>query len=179
MRIVWRSVVALTGIGMCLALLSDPAAAENRSIGISGFNEVPAVITDAAGRFQYRIDGKATQIEYTLNYNDIDQGDHGTVRFAHIHVGATHTNGGIVVFLCTNEAPPANVPVPPPCPQPPGGSVSGTLTAANVIPVLSQGIQAMDFEGVIEAIRTGVAYVNVHTIVSPGGLIRGQFVGKH
>jgi hypothetical protein len=37
----------------------------------------------------------------------------------------------------------------------------------------------MDLAGVIEAIRTGVAYVNVHTTVSPGGLIRGQFVGKH
>jgi hypothetical protein len=179
MRMLWRSVVGFIGMSMVLGLLGGPAAAENRSIGLNGFDEVPVVITDATGRFHYRIDGKETQIEYTLSYDDLDQSAHGTVRFGHIHIGSRHTTGQIVVFLCTNEAPPANVPVPPPCPQPPGGSVSGILTAANVIPRLDQGIGLMDLAGVIEAIRTGVAYVNVHTTVSPSGIIRGQFVGKH
>ena len=142
MRMIWRSVVALTAIGMSLALLSGPAAAENRSIGLNGFDEVPVVITDATGRFHYRIDGQETKIEYTLSYEDIDQGDLNNVRFGHIHLGQQHTAGAIVVFLCTNEAPPANVPVPPPCPPPPGGTVSGTLTAADVMPLLAQGIGA-------------------------------------
>jgi hypothetical protein len=180
MRMLWRSVAGFIGMSMFLGLLGAPAAAENKSVNLDGFAEVPSVITDGTGRLRIRIDGKGTeiQIQYTLSYEDIDPAIHGTIRFAHIHIGATHTNGGVVVFLCTNEAPPPNVPVPPLCPPSPG-TVSGTLTAADVIAVPAQGIGPGDLEGVIEGIRKGVAYGNVHTIVSPGGVIRGQFHGRH
>ena len=38
----------------------------------------------------------------------------------------------------------------------------------------SQQLAAGELNEVIRAIRAGVAYANVHTILSPGGEIRGQ-----
>jgi hypothetical protein len=88
----------------------------------------------------------------------------------------------IVLFLCTNIggaplSPPANPT--PACPVGPDGEVSGTLIPANVIARTAQGVGTDDLAAVIEAIRTGVAYVNVHTTDSPSGEIRGQFKGNH
>jgi hypothetical protein len=99
----------------------------------------------------------------------------GSVTQAHIHIGQPGVNGGIVLFLCTNLAPPAGVPVPPACPNTPGQSiVTGTLSAANVITTTAQGIAAGDFAEVINAMRALVSYANVHSDQFPGGEIRGQ-----
>jgi len=87
-------------------------------------------------------------------------------------------NGSIVIWLCqttTTPAPPAVAGLTPFCPQ--SGSVSGTITAANVIAAAttSQLITAGELDEVIAAIRAGVAYANVHaTPLNPGGEIRGQ-----
>ena len=54
------------------------------------------------------------------------------------------------------------------------GEVSGTVNAASVVAVTTQGIAVNDFAEVLRAIREGVAYANVHTVRSPGGEIRGQ-----
>jgi len=84
-----------------------------------------------------------------------------------------------VLFLCnTSGSPPATVPVPPQCPQG-AGTVSGTLTAADVIAVAGQGIDpgATGFAEMIKAMRNGAAYANVHTMLRPSGEIRGP-LGK-
>ena len=63
----------------------------------------------------------------------------------------------------------------PLCPQ--SGTVTGQITAANVIAAAtaSQQIVAGELAEVIAAIRAGRAYVNVHsTPLTPGGEIRGQ-----
>jgi hypothetical protein len=82
-----------------------------------------------------------------------------------------------MVFLCTNGTPPAGVPVPPPCPQG-SGTVSGELTAADVLaPTVSgvaQGVAAGEFNEFIAALRAEAAYGNLHTTAFPGGEIRGQ-----
>jgi hypothetical protein len=92
-------------------------------------------------------------------------------------------NGAIVVWLCqgaTRLPAAAAVPPPPECPLAPGGTVSGTITAANVVTQAAgsagaaQQINAGELAEVIAAIRAGNAYVNVHSGVSPGGEIRGQ-----
>ena len=83
--------------------------------------------------------------------------------------------------------PPANVPVPPSGPQAPLGgataSVSGTLTAANMISPtsLNQGLDGGDagFAEVIAGIRNGAAYANVHTAKIPSGEIRGALGKAH
>ncbi|PYO44319.1 MAG: hypothetical protein DMD33_03270 [Gemmatimonadetes bacterium] len=85
----------------------------------------------------------------------------------------------MVLFLCTNLSPPSGPPTPPPCPTF-SGTVTGTLTAANVIAVPGQGIDsgAAGFAEMLEAIRVGAAYANVHTTSHPGGEIRGRLDGR-
>ena len=153
---------------MILIGAPGPVAAETISARLRGFEEVPAVSTTGTGHFQGTI-SDATSIDFVLDYTL-----EGTVQQAHIHVGQTSVNGGIVIFLCTNLTPPPGVPTPPPCPPSPG-TVSGTRTAAAVVAVASQGISSGEFAAVLVAIRSGVAYANVHSAPNhPGGEIRGQ-----
>ena len=80
----------------------------------------------------------------------------------------------IVLFLCnTSGSPPATVPTPPACPAR-SGTVSGTLTAANVIARAQQGVDggAQGFAEIVRALRNGAVYANVHTATFPGGEIR-------
>jgi hypothetical protein len=147
-----------------------PAAGENRQIRLSGLDEVPVVITDGDGTLRVSI--REDSIQYVLRYENID----GIVTQAHIHLGQRHTTGAIVVFLCTNLG---NAPAPTePCPPAPA-TVTGTITPDDVITLNAQGVGPGDLAAVIRAIREGVAYVNIHTDVSPSGSIRGQFFGRH
>ncbi len=67
------------------------------------------------------------------------------------------------------------MPTPQPCPPAPA-TVTGTLTAADVIARPAQEIDAgaAGFTEVLEAIRAGAAYANVHTVLQPGGEIRAR-----
>ena len=93
---------------------------------------------------------------------------------SHIHVGQLGVTGSVVIFLCQTAGSPDPTGLAPQCPQ--EGTVSGVITAANVIAgsQAPQQLQAGDLAAVITAIRAGAAYANVHTQVSPGGEIRGQ-----
>ena len=93
---------------------------------------------------------------------------------SHIHVGQLSVNGSVVIFLCQTAANPDPTGLAPECPQ--EGTVTGTITAANVLAgaTASQQLAAEDLAAVLTAIRAGAAYANVHTNVSPGGEIRGQ-----
>ena len=90
------------------------------------------------------------------------------------------------------DPPPAGVPVPPACPQAPVGgdtaTVTGTLTAANLlvpnvanVALPTQGIDpgAAGFAEIVQAIRNGAAYANVHTSKVPSGEIRGALGKAH
>lgn len=145
-------------------------AADNFGARLRGLEEVPPISTNAQGFFFAALDGPETSLTYSLVYFGLQ----GNVTQAHIHIGQPGVNGGIVLFLCSNLAPPANVPAPPPCPNAPGQNfVGGTLTAANVIVQTGQGIAANEFAEVIDAMRGLASYANVHTDQFPGGEIRG------
>jgi len=141
---------------------------------LSGYNETPLTLsTPASGQFKAQVNSSETMITYQLSY----QGLEGTVTQAHIHLGRPAITGGIVLFLCTNLAPPAGVPTPQACPTPPT-TISGTLTAADVIAQTGQGIAgSADFGEVVRAIRAGATYANVHSTLRPGGEIRGPIGG--
>jgi hypothetical protein len=90
---------------------------------------------------------------------------------SHIHFGKVHTPGNVMVFFCSNlSTAPAGT---QPCPAN-GGTVTGTLTAANLLAIASQNVPAGDFTAIEEALLSDTAYVNVHTTNFPAGEIRGQ-----
>jgi hypothetical protein len=124
--------------------------------------------TAGSGDFTARIHSGGTAIDYELTYRDLSS----TVLQSHIHFGRPAITGGIVLFLCTNLGnAPASVPVPQVCPETNPATISGTLTAANVIAVPGQGIDSGALGGfaeILKAIRAGAAYVNVHTHDHPG-----------
>lgn len=168
---------ALSAIGASVALTTAvPAAAENLRVHLKGFEEVPSVSTAASGELRLKINDKAGKIEYDLEYENLQ----GTITQAHIHFAQKGVNGSIVIWLCktanTFPADPAVAALTPMCPGTSSGQVKGIITAANVIAAstTSQLVLAGELDAVIEAIRAGVAYGNVHTSVSPGGEIRGQ-----
>ena len=63
----------------------------------------------------------------------------------------------------------------PNCPQ--EGTVTGTTTPAQVVEAVGQGILAGEFEEVVDAIRAGRTYANVHSATFPPGEIRGHMGG--
>ena len=137
--------------------------------GLEGYQETPLTLsTTGEGSFRAKINNDGTSFSWTLSYKDLE----GAVTQAHIHFGQRALSGGIAVWLCGTAAAPGPTGTKP-CPSP-GGTVSGTATAAEVVGPLGQGIEPLAFAEVIAAIRAGVAYANVHSTKWPGGEIRGQ-----
>ncbi len=130
---------------------------------LTGYQEAtPAgVSSPATGSFEAVIDDDAQTIDYTLSYSGLE----APVLFAHVHFGNRFTSGGVSAFLCGGGGKPA-------CPQ--SGAVSGTITAADVIGPAGQGIAAGEFGELVDAIRAGLTYANVHSTKFPAGEIRGQ-----
>lgn len=150
------------------ALLAAPAiaSAERIQADLSGYDEVPAVSTVAAGDFRAMISPQGDAIDYELTYAGL-QGD---VVMAHVHLAQPGVNGAVMFWLCGTPA----VPGPdgtPTCPT--DGTVTGTVMADDIQAAPDQQLAEGDLAAAIAAIRARVAYVNVHTTLSPGGEIRG------
>jgi hypothetical protein len=138
--------------------------------------EVPAVSSPARGRFKATIDAENHTISYELSYDGLE----APALQAHIHIAQRRVNGGVSVFLCGNApaVPPETVPQPPACPPAPA-TITGALTAANIIGPTAQGIEPTsgtvnEFDELLALLRKELAYVNVHSARFPGGEIRGQ-----
>jgi hypothetical protein len=127
---------------------------------LRGVEEVPAVATSARGYAEIKISEAGDAINYALM---LERAAASNFTLAHIHVGATGVNGPPIFFLCGGTA--------PVCP-PATGLVTGTLAAANLVPQAAEGINT--FADAVAAIRSGNAYVNVHTVGNGAGEIRGQ-----
>ena len=164
---------------LCLAILATvavimvPAGADDDGgsfrIRLSGFQEVPAVSTPATGTFTAKQGGNNTKVDYTLSY----QGLQADATQAHLHFGQKSVNGGISVWLCSNLASPPTPPGVQACPLR-SGTVSGTITATNVVGPAGQGIAPGEFAELLRALNNDVVYANVHSTMFPGGEIRGQ-----
>jgi hypothetical protein len=104
-------------------------------------------------------------ITFTLTFSGLSS----NAIFSHLHFGETHVAGGVMIWLCGGGMQPA-------CPAATSGSISGTITAANVAGITSQGITANDLNSALKAVRDGAAYCNLHSVTFPGGEVRGQVV---
>jgi hypothetical protein len=168
-----------TLLGMILtAMTAAPAVAsahiEKFHADFSGFNETGslnaesgAIFSPGHGRLDVWLDRDNQTLTFELSFSDLS----APVTQSHIHFGKNHMAGGVMVFFCSNLASaPAGT---QPCPAG-GGTVSGTLTAANVLPNPGQGVPAGDFQALMEALVSDTAYANIHTTNFPAGEIRGQ-----
>jgi hypothetical protein len=128
---------------------------------LSGQQEVPSVDTAANGKFTLT----------TNNHNDIEYQltvQHGEkITAAHLHCGAMGQTGPVVVPLFHSQQP-RNVD---------GELASGTIKSSDIQTQLQScnpGIQTPAH--LLQAIREGKIYVNVHSTDHPDGLIRGQLM---
>jgi hypothetical protein len=171
-----RIIVSLLGVAvLALAGLAGPTVAAQGGTfkaTLIGYEEVPSISTVATGEFRAKVSSDGSTLSYELTYSNIEN-----AFAAHIHLGQMGANGGVSAFLCGGGDK-------PPCP-PTGGTVSGTIDAADVIGPTGQGIAPGEFAELIAAMRAGVTYANVHTSDGdttpnegpgdfPGGEIRGQ-----
>jgi hypothetical protein len=167
-RIQLAAAVAVVAIASVVATAAIAGGGNKVREELTGLQEVPVVLTGAEGKFKARI--HSDSIEYTLRYEDLE----GSITQAHIHIGQRLANGGISVWLCGNPSPtvtpPAGTQTCPPSPA----TITGTITADNVVGPAAQGIAAGEFDELVDAIRDGLTYANVHSTLAPGGEMRGQ-----
>jgi CHRD domain len=162
---------AVLFLSMVLLAAAVPVQAQGGTAHarLRSFEEVPATSTPGLGFFDATINEDGTEMTYELSYSSIE----GNVAQAHLHFAQKSVNGAILVFLCTNLG---NGPVgTQACPSK-AGTVSGTITAANVLAAAGQSISAGELFSLLRGIRAGVVYANVHTDQLPGGSIRGQLL---
>lgn len=149
--------LSLTGVGTA----SARGHARNFRAHLSGDNEVPTVETDAQGQATFQRTRSGDALDYRLLVANIEN-----VFMAHIHAGPADANGPVVAWLYPEDGG---------APEPIEGRFSGVLaesrlTADDLVGPLAGG--ALD--DLLELIRSGDAYVNVHTTQHPAGEVRGQ-----
>jgi hypothetical protein len=145
-------------------VLAAPAArsqTERFSAGLNGAQEVPPINTAGTATFQMTIQPNTITFELTFS------GLSSPLVVAHLHFAPSKVGGGVMIFLCGGGGQPA-------CPAATSGTITGTITAANVTGPTSQGIAAGDLDSALEAVRDGLAYANMHTVNFGSGEIRGQ-----
>ena len=112
---------------------------------LSGSNEAPPVTTSATGMAQFQLTADGSQINYKLNATNLNN-----FMMAHIHQGKASENG-----------PPVTAPL---------SMGSGKITASDLQGPLA-GKQLSDL---INLMKTGGTYTNIHTQTNQNGEIRGQ-----
>ena len=160
---------AVAILAVAAAVTTTALAGSEREVRthLTGYQEVPAISTDAGGKFKAKLHTSSQEIRFELSYADLT----GAVQQAHIHLGQRGVNGGISAFLCTNLGNgPAGTQACPPAPA----KITGTIRPADVVGPTGQGIDPMEFDELVRAIQAGVAYANVHSATYPNGEIRGQ-----
>lgn len=142
--------LTLTGAGVAAAR----GHTRNFRAHLSGENEVPSVETNAQGQAAFKLNKTGDELSYRLIVANID----GVVA-AHIHCAPAGQNGSVGVTLFSGGPTSDN-----------GILAEGTITA----PDSGNGCGWETLADVVEAMRIGDTYVNVHTLAHPSGEIRGQ-----
>lgn len=154
-------VVILAILAMYGVASANPPESKNFVATLSGGQEVPARETRARGNAIFHLSPDGSQLEYQLIVANIDN------PFAsHIHCGAPGVNGpvGVTLFLGTPGSGRAD-----------GILAEGTKTA----PDPGNACGWTTLAEVVAAMRSGNAYVNVHTNdgINPPNTGPGDFPG--
>ena len=139
-------------LGSSMAILTEPttAYAQQQSQAftakLSGKDEVPPVNTQATGMAQFQLSSDGKEINYDLTATNL-QG----FMMAHIHQGKAGENGQPVAPLSMGK---------------------GKITSSDLKGPLA-GKQISDL---VDLMKNGGAYANVHTQQNQNGEIRGQIM---
>ncbi len=153
---IWMGAALAAGL---MTVSAVPADTQVFSATLLGDNEVPPINTD--GKVEV-----GNSITFSLTFSGLST----SLAVSHLHFAPTKVAGGVMIFLCGG----GNQPV---CPATTSGTITGTITEANVTGPAGQGINPGDLTSALEAVRDGNAYANMHTANFPSGEIRGQ-VGR-
>ena len=146
---------AMDGDAMDGDMMNGGAEATRFRATLSGDNEVPPVQSSASGTATVSVTEDGTGLDYTVTVMNA-QG----IMQAHIHIGGPDENGPVVAFLF-GLVEPVDVD---------GELASGTLSAEDLV----NDLVGLSIDDLLDEIRAGNAYVNVHSDANPGGEIRGQ-----
>jgi len=148
---------------LCIAFATAADEGTRLSAALVGTQEVPALFRPGSAIFEARVLDNDTRIEFELTYEQLT----APPLVAHVHFGQRSVNGGVSFFLCGGGGKPA-------CPASTSGMVTGTVVAADVLGPAAQGIAPGNLAGILQMIRAGFGYANMHTPLHPTGEIRGQ-----
>ena len=126
----------------------------------TGSEEVPANSSLAQGQAMFQLSDDGTTLSYKLIVANIEN-----VTQSHIHLAPTGSNGGVVVWLYPSAPPSQLIPG-----RSQGVLAEGEITSADFVNALA----GMSMDDLLGHLRSGNAYVNVHTTQFPPGEIRGQ-----
>jgi hypothetical protein len=150
------AIIAVLGLAMIsMADLNNltivpPAYAQSQifTAKLTGNDETPPVSTTATGTAHFQLSSDGKQLNYDLSTTNL-QG----FMMAHIHKGKAGESGKPVVELSMGK---------------------GTITASDLKGPLA-GKQISDL---VNMIKSGGAYLNVHTQQNQNGELRGQITGS-
>jgi len=156
------TIATFAKLALAAGLVAGPAWADTEvfSARLLGDSEVPPNNTAGTAKFHMEI---GTTITFTLTFSGLSS----NLVMSHLHFAPTKVAGGVMIFLCGGGNQPA-------CPAATSGSITGTISAANVTGPKGQGIEPGDLTSALEAVREGNAYANMHNPMFPAGEIRGQ-----
>jgi CHRD domain len=166
---------AATLAAALLAFSAHSSAAPFSAI-FSGFNELGAlnaetgaIFSEGRGTLDLDLSKSAQTLTFKLTFSDLST----PITQSHIHFGKVHVAGGVIVFFCATPPTPAPAGTPN-CGGGTSGTVTGTITAANIIGPTAQNITPGAFNALVEALESNTTYGNIHTTKFPAGEIRGE-----
>ncbi len=149
---------------LILAVMAAPAIASGHRFvaPLSAGEEVatPPVESLATGVATFKLSDDGTELSYRLIVANIEN-----VTQSHIHLAPAGANGGVVAWLYPSGPPAQLIPG-----RTDGVLATGTITSADLVGALA----GASLDDLLAAMRSGGAYVNVHTSQYPAGEIRGQ-----
>jgi hypothetical protein len=148
-------IVMLTTVGAAAS-----AAAPNRALMARLSGGDAGAETDAWGHAVFNLSAGGTELRYRLIVHNIED-----TLMAHIHLAPPGEDGPPVMWLYPDAPPPQLIED-----RFDGVLGKGTIRATDLVGPL----QDMTLEDLLDAMRAGNTYVNVHTGLYPGGEIRGQ-----
>ena len=150
--------IGTVALALGLAACGSSNPATHFKATMNAANEVGTVISDGGGTADYTVDGGT--VSYTVTFSGLT----ANANAGHIHVGPAGVNGGVTVPFTV--------------PRATSGTFSGSFTAANVAAASTSdggvGVDAGDYNGLLQLMRAGETYTNIHTQPFPNGEIRGQ-----